>query len=270
MTMMQAFSNEVDPAAVVAALLQDGAVIVERLASTQLLDTISTELQPHFCAEGDKFKNDFNGHNTRRLSALLAISHHSADLIAHSLVLAVADAVLKPHCDNYRIGSTTAIEIHPGEAEQVLHQDDDFYPLRIPDVEFQLGAMWALDDFTLENGATRLVPKSHWTAPDNSHRGGEVQESDITQAVMPRGSLLLYFGSTWHGGGANSSDKPRTGLINTYALGWLRQEENQYLCVPREIARSYPDSVQRLMGYQAHGQYLGVFPEDPDGYWYDA
>lgn len=270
MTGIQAFRSDVDPADVVAALQRDGAVIIERLAASPLLGSINTELQPHFSSEGDKFKNDFNGHKTRRLSALLALSKHSAELIAHPLVLAAADKVLKPHCDTYRLGSTTAIEIHPGEADQVLHQDDDFYPMRIPGVEFQLGAMWALDDFTVENGATRLVPQSHWTAGTADRKLGGTREEAVVQSVMPRGSLLLYFGSTWHGGGANTSDKPRTGLINTYALGWLRQEENQYLSVPRDIARTYPDQVQRLMGYQAHGEYLGVYPGDPDGYWYDA
>ena len=270
MTTVQSFPFDVDPAPVVAALQQDGAVIIERLAASQLLDTIDAELEPHFASEGDKFKNDFNGYKTRRLSAILALSHHCAELIAHPLVLAVADAVLKPHCDSYRLGSTTAIEIQPGEANQTLHQDDDFYPMRIPHVEFQLGAMWALDDFTVENGATRVVPGSHWTARNNNGQEDDADNRALAHSVMPRGSLLLYFGSTWHGGGANTSDKPRAGLINTYALGWLRQEENQYLCVPRDIARSYPDRVQRLMGYQAHGQYLGVFPGDPDGYWYDA
>ncbi len=87
---------------------------------------------------------------------------------------------------------------------------------------------------------------------------------------MPPGSVLFYLGSTIHGGGANTTKAPRAGLINTYSLGWLRQEENQYLTVPREIADSYPDHVRRLMGYQAHGRYLGVYPGDPDGYWFDA
>ena len=87
---------------------------------------------------------------------------------------------------------------------------------------------------------------------------------------MPKGSLLLYLGSTFHGGGANQSDAPRSGLINTYSLGWLRQEENQYLTIPRDVADSYPEQIRRLMGYQAHGESLGVYPGDPDDYWFDA
>ena len=249
----------------VAALIRDGGVIIDGVVETALVDRVSSELAPHYIAEGDKYHNDFNGYRTRRLGAILALSRASAELIAHQQVLQVADAVLGPHCENYRIGSTTAIELHPGEGHQVLHQDDDFYPTRIPGVEFQLGAMWALDDFTVENGATRVVAGSHWTGSVT-----DVDNAAVVQAVMPKGSLLLYFGSTWHGGGGNNSDKPRSGLINTYALGWLRQEENQYLSVPREIADSYPENLRRLMGYQAHGPFLGVYPDDPDGYWYDA
>ncbi len=250
---------------VACALARDGGVIITGIADAALVDHVAGELAPHYVAEGDKYHNDFNGYRTRRLSAILALSRSAAELIAHPRVLAVADAVLGPHCVNYRIGSTTAIEIHPGEGHQVMHQDDDFYPMRIPGVEFQLGAMWALDDFTAENGATRVVPGSHWTGTVT-----DVENAPVEQAVMPKGSLLLYFGSTWHGGGANNSDRPRSGLINTYALGWLRQEENQYLAVPRDIADSYPENVRRLMGYQAHGPFLGVFPGDPDDYWYDA
>ncbi len=265
MSKLETLPADTDVDTVSAVLNRDGGVIVRDAAEDALIDRVATELAPHYLTEGDQFQNDFNGYRTRRLGAVLAIAPSAAELIAHPQVLAVADAVLGPHCENYRIGSTTAIEIHPGEGHQVLHQDDDFYPMRIEDVEFQLGAMWALDDFTPENGATRVVPGSHWTGPV-----ADVEQAPVAQAVMPKGSLLLYYGSTWHGGGANNSEQPRSGLINTYALGWLRQEENQYLAVPREVADSYPEALRRLMGYQTHGPYLGVFPDDPDGHWNDA
>ncbi len=253
-------SNEV-----VAALLRDGGVIVANQVSNDVIDRILKNLRGPFDEQGHKFKNDFNGYTTLRLGGILGLSRASADLIAHPRVMEVADAVLKRHCSNYRIGSTTAIEIHPGENAQILHRDDSFYPMHLPDVEFQISAMWALHDFTVENGATRIVPGSHDLRDIDS-----VEENDVEQAVMPRGSVLFYLGSTLHGGGANTTHAPRTGLINTYSLGWLRQEENQYLTVPREIADSYPDHIRRLMGYQAHGRYLGVYPGDPDGYWFDA
>ncbi|MEO0752327.1 MAG: phytanoyl-CoA dioxygenase family protein, partial [Pseudomonadota bacterium] len=151
------------------------------------------------------------------------------------------------------------------EGNQELHRDDSFYPIRIPDVEFQFSAMWALTDFTEENGATRVVPGSQ-----DLRSIEDVTEDQVTQAAMPRGSVLFYLGSAIHAGGQNNSAAPRTGLITTYSLGWLRQEENQYLTVPRAVADTYPEKVRRLMGYQTDGPYLGVYPGDPDGHWFDA
>ncbi|MFT5710373.1 MAG: ectoine hydroxylase-related dioxygenase (phytanoyl-CoA dioxygenase family) [Halioglobus sp.] len=263
--MIQTFDKEIDTESIVSALNSDGGVIVANQAGHELIDQVAAELRPHFDEQGHRFSNDFNGYKTLRLSGVLELSRTSAELIGHSRVMEVASAVLKPHCANYRIGSCTAIEIHPGEADQVLHRDDDFYPIRIPNVEFQIAAMWALDDFTLENGATRTVPGSQDLRDESS-----VGEDDIEQAVMTKGSVLFYLGSTIHGGGANKSDLPRSGLINTYSLGWLRQEENQYLTIPREVADSYPEHIRRLMGYQTCGEYLGVYPDDPDGHWFDA
>ncbi|WP_268890610.1 phytanoyl-CoA dioxygenase family protein [Curvivirga aplysinae] len=98
----------------------------------------------------------------------------------------------------------------------------------------------------------------------------DLSDAIIEQAVMPKGSVVVYLGSTIHGGGANKSTSSRSGLINTYSLGWLRQEENQYLTIPREIADSYPEHIRRLIGYQVHGDHLGVYPGDPDGKWFDA
>ena len=262
---IRSFDNTSQTQEVLEALRADGGVIVRQRANSALMDKIVDELRPHFDEQGARFQNDFNGYSTLRLAGILNLSRSAADTIADPQVMEIADAVLLPHCECYRIGSSTGIEIHPGEADQVLHRDDDFYPVRIPGVEFQISAMWALDDFTLENGATRVVPGSH-LRPDEEAAG----EDEVVQAVMPKGSVLYYLGTTMHGGGANNAGKPRAGLITTYSLGWLRQEENQYLTVPREVAESYPDNIRRLMGYQAHGDYLGVYPDDPDGKWWDA
>ncbi len=263
--MLQTLDRKSDSRDIVSALTKDGGVIVANQVQDDLVDKIVGELRPHFDDQGRKFQNEFNGYSTLRLGAILGLSRASAELIAHSRVMEIADAVLRPHCDSYRIGSCTAIEICPGEEDQTLHRDDDFYPMRIPNVEFQISAMWALDDFTLENGATRVVPGSN-----DLRDVSNLEETDVVQAVMTKGSVLYYLGSTIHGGGANHSAAARSGLINTYSLGWLRQEENQYLSVSREVADSYPEHVRRLMGYQAHGKYLGVYPDDPDGHWFDA
>ena len=125
--------------------------------------------------------------------------------------------------------------------------------------------MQALDDFSAENGATCVVLGSHKNADlayDAKHSG--------VQAIMPKRSVLFYLGATNHGGRANNSTLSRSVRINTYSLGWLRQEENPYLVVTWDIVDSYPEHVHRLMGYQAHCKYLDVCPGDPDDYWYDA
>lgn len=262
---LKTFSNTADSGEIAKVLLEEGGVIVSQQVDNSVIDQIAKELRPHFDEYGAKFENDFNGYKTLRQSGILEISRTSADLIAHNRVMEIADAILLPNCTNYRIGSCTAIEILPGEAAQVMHRDDNFYPIHIPDVEFQISAMWALDDFTIENGATRVALENHGNpAPV------DLDKAEITQAVMPKGSVLYYLGSTFHGGGANQTNAPRAGLINTYSLGWIRQEENQYLTIPREIADSYPDNVRRLMGYQSHGDSLGVYPGDPDDNWFDA
>lgn len=246
---------------VLAALRRDGAVILNELVPAALADAVVAELRPYFDAEGTASQSDFNGYKTLRISGILARSRSSAELIGHPRLLEIADAILLPHCITYRIGSTTGIEIWPGEMPQFMHRDDGIYPLRLPGMELQISTNWALTDFTLENGATRVIPGSHqWKEPGHS------TEEGVVQAAMPKGSVLVYLGSVLHGGGANATNRPRMGLVNTYSLGWLRQEENQYLVIPRDVAASYPERIQRLMGYQGHGRLLGWYPGNPDGY----
>ena len=271
------FNPDANTADVVSALQRDGAAIVKNQVEPELVEAVHAELRKPFDEVGKCDESDFNGYNTLRVSGILAISQTSAKLVSHPRVMEVADSILLKHCYNYRIGSLTGVEIYPGETDQVLHADDGIYPIRIPGTQFQISAMWALDDFTKENGATRVALGSHLVFSTYSYQSDEnikyfnpdakKYDHNTVQAVMPKGSVLFYMGSTQHGGGANRSDKPRAGLINTYALGWLRQEENQYLNVPREIAEQYPEIIQRLLGYQLH-RTLGSF-QYPDGTWFE-
>ena len=246
------FENDADSDTVIGALRRTGAAVVKNVLDADIVDACAAEMRPEFDSRGRLQEDDFNGYRTLRISSVLGYAPTTAQMIGHPLVLAVADEILKPHCMAYRIGSTTGIEILPGEDHQVLHQDDSIYPLRIPGVEFQIGVMWALNDFTEENGGTRVVLGSHAVSTRDDETLGEP-----VQAVMPKGSVLFYMGSLWHGSGANRSNAPRMGLINTYALGWLRQEVNQYLAVPPEIAIRYDKTIRRLLGYTKHGRMLG-------------
>ena len=261
--MLRIFEEKPSTDVLVDVLEEDGAAVIHDMAEHDLLDQIERELRQHLEENRYDFKTEFNGQNKLRVATILAVSRSTAELVAHPLVLEVADAILGPYCDNYRLNSSDAIEIHPGETAQILHRDeDDLYPIINPEVEYQISAMWALSDFTRENGATQLVLKSH-----RKNRGRSFTDDDVIQAVMPKGALLFYQGSTIHGGGANVCDMPRLGLSSTYNLGWLLQEENLYLSMPREIADSYPDRIRRLIGYQVHGGTLGLYPGDPDDCW---
>ncbi len=243
---------------IVAAIQRDGAAIVENFVADDIADQVLADLREPFDTVGRAIEDDFNGYKTLRVSSVLDISRASAEIVAHERMLEVLDCLLLPHCHDYRIGSCSAIEIHPGEGDQVLHRDDSIYPFHMPGLEMQASVMWPLNDFTLKNGATRLVPGSHrWCEPR-----GPYDDDTVIQAPMTKGSALFYLGSTWHGGGANKSNKPRAGLINTYSLGWLRQEVNQYLAIPRHIAASYPERVQKLIGYNGHGTMLGYYARD--------
>jgi ectoine hydroxylase-related dioxygenase (phytanoyl-CoA dioxygenase family) len=250
---------------IVSALVNNGVVVVENLLEETVVAGLNTDLRVEFDREGHLYQNSFNGHKTLRVGGVAKYSAHFATLLMHPTVLAVADAVLKPNCEVYQVGSTTAIEILPGEAAQVLHADDTCYPSHLLPFEAQISALWALDDFTEENGATRVVPKEcDITDPE------QVDDEHIVQAVMPKGSVVLYLGSTLHGGGENLSSGARKAVVNTYCLGWLRQEENQYLTLTREDVSAQPEAVRRMLGFQAHGPYLGVWPEDPDGLWFES
>jgi len=247
--LLESFDPDASPAAVVDVLRRDGGVIVRDLAPVNLIDACAAELRSSFNEFDESQRTSFSGSKTLRCGGVLRYAPSCAKLIAHQMVLSVADAILLPSCAEYQIGSTTGIEILPGECDQQLHRDDTPYPIQVAGLELQIGVMWAFGDFTAENGATRVVPGSHrflraWHRPDLTH---------WAKAVMPKGSTLFYLGSTWHGGGANRSNSPRTGLINTYCLGWLRSEENHCLEVPPQVARQYNERVRRLLGYTTHG-----------------
>jgi putative sterol carrier protein len=242
--------------AIADALNSRGAVVIEDCVTRAVAEQVGCELRPHFDKFGDQYYADFEGFKTLRLSEILARSRTSAELIGDAFMLRVIDEILLPHCINYRIGSCTGIEIFPGEIAQVLHTDAGIYPIHIQGMELQVSAMWALSDFTMDNGATHVLPGSHHGPP----RSAVTNASHAIQVPMATGSVLLYLGSVLHGGGANNTDLPRMGLVNTYALGWLRQEENHYLAIPREVANSYPERIRELMGYRSHGPILGTYP----------
>jgi hypothetical protein len=249
-------SSDAGPDDVAAAVVRDGAVIVERVAEPALLDQVEAELRP-FLDATPTGPDDFSGNLTRRTGSLIARSATSRDLVMHPLALGAARTFLG-HATNIQLHLTQAIAIGPGETAQPIHRDQwafDFFPFPVG-YDVQCNTIWALTDFTEENGATRVVVGSNGLADRRSFG-----PDDTEPAEMPRGSVLVYSGSVYHGGGANRSAATRIGLNITYAVAWLRQEENQYLSVPREIAETLPVDLLRLMGYDRGAYALGYIDD---------
>ncbi len=235
-------------------LAEDAAVIIDGLMTPDLLSRVRTEIMPYVEATPGG-RDDFTGRLTTRTGALVARSPACRDLVMDPLVNAATAAFLAPFCDRYQLHLTQVIRIKPGQDAQVLHRDRLAWGGYLQrSIEPQLNMIWAVTDFTKENGATRVVPGSHlW------EEGRGAQEEEITQAEMKAGSVILYTGSVIHSGGANVSQADRIGINITYSLGWLRQEENQYLSCPPDIAASLPPDLQRLIGYAMGSYALGYF-----------
>lgn len=240
-------ASEAAGAEAVAAILREhGFCAVERLADAATIGALAEELTPHFDAlplAGAK-------NRTRRIhSRTLATSPTYGALVLHPLVRAVCGQILGPNCVRDQLSSIQGIEVWPGAADQDLHRDDAIFRMPRPRPEMELNALWAVDDFTAANGATRIVPGSHrW---DDARR--PAPEDAVAVAEMAAGSVLIWLGSTWHGAGANQSDRPRRGAYVGYSLGWLRQEETLYLALPPGVARTLPEPLQRLIGYELKG-----------------
>jgi ectoine hydroxylase-related dioxygenase (phytanoyl-CoA dioxygenase family) len=253
------FSNDATAAQVAQALKDHGCAIVERLAPEELCDRVESELRP-WIDSTPAGSDDFTGRNTRRTGALLARSASAVEMVAHPLVLDAVDSTLDPTKTTFQLHLTQAITIGPDSPAQPLHRDHwcfDFHAFPA-DLDVEVATIWALTDFTAENGATRVIVDSHRTT------GREYDDAAVEQAVMSRGSVVLYVGNAVHGGGANRSGSDRIGVNVDYALGWLRQEENQYLSVPREVAAALPERVQRLMGYSMGAYALGYIDDVRD------
>jgi Phytanoyl-CoA dioxygenase (PhyH) len=244
------------PEAVAEIVKEQGAVIVDGVASSDLLDSIEAELSPYLEATPPG-PDDFTGFLTRRTGSLIARSPSSRQLVMHPLALGTTGNLLA-HATNFQLHLTQAIAIGPGQPAQPIHKDRwafDFFPFPTG-YEVQCNTIWALTEFTEENGATRVVLGSN-TADDTQ----AFTPDDTEPAEMERGSVLFYSGSVNHGGGANQTDQVRIGLNITYNLGWLRQEENQYLATPTELAQTLPVELLRLMGYTRGAYALGYIDD---------
>ena len=259
MTNLAYFDADADSDDVLTTLREDGACVLVDVMSDELRSRVNSELQP-FIAATPTGRDDFTGRLTGRTGALVARSTAARDLVMHPVTTNLARKFLEPYTDKIQLHLTQIINIQPGQGAQPRHRDRLAWGGYLPaEIEPQFNTIWALTDFTEENGATRVVPGSvGW--PDDRRAA----DDGTTQAVMTAGSVLLYSGSVIHGGGKNFSDADRTGVNITYCLGWLRTEENQYLSCPPEIAKSLDHDLQEMLGYTMGSYALGYY-SDPSG-----
>ena len=241
---------------------EDAGLIIDNFLSDQNLESIKNDLKPYLNVTRNG-QDEFTGFETKRVGALMARSKTCQDLALDPLINQMADSFLRPHCESYQLHFTSAIQIGPGESSQILHRDRGVWGGYIPrKIETQFSTVWAINDFTKENGATQVVPGSHkW------HKDREPLPEEIAYAEMKAGSVFIYTGSVLHGGGTNVTEKPRLGVFLHYAPSWLRQEENQYLSCPPEVAKDFSPELRSLIGYSKGGYVLGFFtdPEDKEG-----
>jgi len=224
-----------------------GFAVVERVLDGAQVASIKADLE-RVLADVPRGRNEFEGFNTRRIYNLFAKTRAMDPVALHPLLLGVLDEVL----GHYQFSAPVGIQIGPGQPAQVLHHDDVVYPLPWPHAEVVVNSMWAFDDFTEANGATRIAPGSHRRA-DKAYDLGMA----TIPLEMPAGSVVLYPGTVVHGGGANTTDRPRLGVILEFSAGWVRPQENHLLGVPKAVVRMLPERLQELLGYNVYPPFLG-------------
>jgi ectoine hydroxylase-related dioxygenase (phytanoyl-CoA dioxygenase family) len=234
-----------------ARLLEQGYCVIPDAMPPETIAALDRELTEDFA--GTPFcQGGFYGERTRRFGRLLARSRHSAALVMHPLVLAIAERVLAPWCDCIQLNLTQAIALHPGALPQIPHRDQDMWRGAVGEAEYLVNVMWPFTLYRRDNGTTLIWPHSHG-------RRALVPES-AAQAVaveLDPGAALLFLGSTLHGAGGNRSEGVRRGMIVSYCLGWLKPYENQWLAYPPEVARDFSPELAGLVGYRQHRPNLG-------------
>jgi hypothetical protein len=245
---------------VIAALEEHGCAVIESLASEETVDTLLEQLAP-FMDATPTGQDEMSGSLTRRTGAVPARAPASWDMLRHPTILGVAEHFLAPPGQRFHIGTAVTSDLLPGQTAQPIHRDQwtyGFYPWPTG-FEVEVNVLWALQEFTEENGGTRVIPGSH-TWED----GLTLEQNQTVGVSCPTGSAVIVLGSCYHGAGANRSDRNRVAFSVAYQRAWLRQGENQYLNHPPEVAAKMPDDIVRLLGYQRGAEALGYWRDGED------
>lgn len=243
----------VDPAIISDALQQinqQGYIIIEKLFAPELMDAFKADALTRFKHAAGR--NNFEGLATQRLYSMMAETDIANPMVEHPLILSLLDKIFEP---NYLLSQLQVINIHPSEDAQPMHFDDGFYPWPRPRRALGAATIIAVDDFTEDNGATVLIPQSHkW----GDRLPNKTDKANLIKAVMPKGSVLFFLGTLWHGGGANESPAPRMCLTAQYCAPFCRTQENFSLSIPKAQVRTFSENIQRLLGYSIHPPFMGM------------
>ena len=200
------FSADADPVSVSEFLAEHGYAIVDDLIPSELLDRFDEEVAP-WEQQAAPGRDEYDGRFTRRTGSLIERCPAARELVMHPTAVGVVAHFLG-HATTQQLHLTQLISVAPGETKQKPHRDQmafDFYPFP-DDYHVQCNTMWALTDFTTDNGATHIHPGS------GTMSDADAVASPDLQAEMRRGSLLFYDGKVLHGAGANTSDHVRRGI----------------------------------------------------------
>lgn len=240
----------------------DGYAVLEGVLGADELEQLRAALA-RLLESGPSGRNDFEGTHTKRVYTLVGRGKVFERLVEHPAIIAILDELLMP---NYLLTANQAIAIGPGETAQPAHTDDSFYPIPRPRPAFSVSTMWAIDDFTQENGATEVIPGSHLWSDDelvNMYEGDDAvglapQYMPLLRPlVMRAGSCAIFAGTLVHRGGANRSDRVRTAISNQYCEPWARQQENFFLSIPKEKVAMMSSRLQGMLGYSIHPPFMG-------------
>ena len=231
-----------------AALMRDGYIILRDLVPPETLEALRAAAQPWLDRMG---RNSFEGERTQRIYGLPAKLREADPFIEHPLVLAHLNRLLLP---NYLLSQAQVINIMSDSPPQPLHMDDGFYPWPRPRPALSVATVFAVDDFTADNGATVAVPGSHLWGEERVAGPGD----ETVKAIMPAGSCILFLGNLWHGGGENRSGADRLAITAQYCEPWLRTQENYFLSVPPHTVAAVSENIRRMLGYSIHPPFMGM------------
>ena len=269
MTTIQRVKSSEGCDAVLKALREDGAVIIRGLFTTDQVCRLNEEVQPAMdkirvgSKHSEEWVQDFFGDNTKRLNGIVPLSKtFRHEFLENELIHQVCEEIYLKDAGGYWMNSSQVIDIGPASKAQPLHRDQWQFPIFThcgPDApEASINFIVALSEFSDENGATRVIPRSHkWK--DFKENG---TPEDTIAAEMEPGDACLISGKVVHGGGANrTKDSTRRGIALVFQCSYLTPEEAHPFLVDKEVAKTLSPRAQRMIGFRSQ------FLKDSPGVW---